>query len=361
MISLGKGFYNFNFTETLDRDKIWAAGVWTVKPGHLRLQPWTPDFNPNYQRLTNAQIWIKLHDLPWEYWDASILKNIARGVGIPLKIDQNTLEGKFGHYARILVDIDLSKEITDSLMIERQGHKFFISVEFENIPAFCRNCSMVGHSLANCKRNPGTKKIDSKAENKSVKEKNSKILTATLEENIPSKSLSNSDLNVNVAAQDPISDDNSSLNNMEQANSPTQDMSIHDNPIAEFSGAPSEKAPKVTKNALHAESPTVFDPQRVLSSDQHVEINSVSNPEGIMISIDLPSDVIPAVQPISSEAPSDIALRDANIVTSNSWADLADVVDEIPKQTKAPKGGKKQQKNSMAARPRRGHVLNPAL
>ena len=341
----------------MDRDKIWTAGVWAVKPGHLRLQPWSPDFNPNSQHLTNAQVWIKLHDLPWEYWDASILKNIARGVGIPLKIDQNTLEGKFGHYARILVDIDLSKELTDSLMIERLGHKFFISVEFENIPAFCRNCSMVGHSLANCKRNPGTKKIDSKAENKSVKEKNSKLLTANLEEN----SHSNSNLNDNLAAQDPITDDNSSLNNMEQANSPTPDMLIHDNPIADFSGAPSEKAPNVSKHALQAESPTVFDPQRVLPSDQHVENNSVSNPEGIMISIDLPGDVIPAVQPISSETPSVIASRDANIVTSNSWADLADVEEEIPKQPKVSKGGKKQQKNSMASRPRRGHALNPAL
>ena len=75
--------------------------------------------------MTNAQVWIKLHDLPWEYWDASILKNIARGVGVPLKIDHNTIEGKFGHYARILVDIDLSKELTDSLMIEKLGHKFF--------------------------------------------------------------------------------------------------------------------------------------------------------------------------------------------------------------------------------------------
>ena len=66
---------------------------------------------------------------------------------------------------------------------------------------------MVGHSLANCRRNLGSKKIDSKAENKSLKEKNSKQLPATQEENSKSKSHSNSALNVNLAPQDPITYD----------------------------------------------------------------------------------------------------------------------------------------------------------
>ena len=46
--------------------------------------------------------------------------NIARGVEAPLKIDKAILEGNFGKYARILIDVDLSKDIPDSLMIERE-------------------------------------------------------------------------------------------------------------------------------------------------------------------------------------------------------------------------------------------------
>ena len=141
-------------------------GTWTIKPGHIRLQPWSPDFNPNTQRPTNAQVCIKVHELPWEYWDASILSNMARGIDVLLKLDQATLEGKFGHFACILVDVDLSKELPESLMIEKSGHKFFIIVEYENLPLFCINCSDVGHSLANCKKNPNNRKLDGKLDKK---------------------------------------------------------------------------------------------------------------------------------------------------------------------------------------------------
>ena len=63
-----------------------------------------------------------------------------------------------------------------------------------------------------------------------------------------------------------------------------------------------------------------------------------------MILIDVLDDVIPSVPPISSEGPSIITTRDANIVTSNSWADLADVEEDIPKQIKGPRAGRSNQK-----------------
>ena len=65
--------------------------------------------------------------------------NIARGIDAPLKIDKKTLEGNFSHYARILIDIDLSRDIPASLMIERDGHKFFINLIYEKHPDFCCN------------------------------------------------------------------------------------------------------------------------------------------------------------------------------------------------------------------------------
>ena len=79
--------------------------------------------------------------------------NIARSIGAPLKIDKNTLEGNFDHCARILIDVDLSTEIPASLMIEREGHKFFINLIYEKLTEFYRNCLAVGHAFSNCKKN----------------------------------------------------------------------------------------------------------------------------------------------------------------------------------------------------------------
>ena len=80
--------------------------------------------------------------------------NVARGVGVPLKIDKATLDGNFGTFARILIDVDLSKELLEYLMIERLGHKFFIGITYENLPDFYKNCCAISHSIATCKKNP---------------------------------------------------------------------------------------------------------------------------------------------------------------------------------------------------------------
>ena len=55
------------------------------------------------------------------------------GIGVSLKIDQKTLDGNFVHFARVFIEMDLSRDLLDSLMIKRREHKFFIAIEYENI------------------------------------------------------------------------------------------------------------------------------------------------------------------------------------------------------------------------------------
>lgn len=68
---------------------------------------------------------------------------IARAVGTPLRIDQNSLNGSFGHYVRVLVEIDLSGPIQEHVMLERPGHCAFVSIVYERLPYFCPNCNIV--------------------------------------------------------------------------------------------------------------------------------------------------------------------------------------------------------------------------
>jgi len=79
-----------------------------LKPGVLRLFEWTKDFNMDNQRNTHAQLWILLPELPQEYWMERTLWEIASSVGTPLVIDNATSKRIFGHYARLLVDMDFS-------------------------------------------------------------------------------------------------------------------------------------------------------------------------------------------------------------------------------------------------------------
>ncbi|KAK2638286.1 hypothetical protein Ddye_026081 [Dipteronia dyeriana] len=121
-----------------------------LKHGTLRLQPWTQNFNPNTQRTTNAQIWVRFYDLPWKFWHPQILLDMARGIEIPLKFDRATLEGDYGHFTHMLIDVDLSKPLPDSIMIEVGDDCLFPTLFFKNVPSFCSVCCSIGHSATSC-------------------------------------------------------------------------------------------------------------------------------------------------------------------------------------------------------------------
>jgi hypothetical protein len=68
IISLGRGFFEFSFSSDDDGRTSLAMGTVNLKPELLRLSRWSQDFNKYSQRLTHVQVWIRLLDLPQEYW-----------------------------------------------------------------------------------------------------------------------------------------------------------------------------------------------------------------------------------------------------------------------------------------------------
>jgi len=152
VIPLGKGFFEFKFGSIEDMRKIWALGVVNLKPGILRFYCWSRDFKPHNQAQTHAQVWVRLMQLPQEYWRKQTLFEIASGLGTPLTIDESTLSRRFGLFARILVDVDLSSKLFEITMVEREGHALSINVQYEKLPPFCAQCKMMGHSIQTCKK-----------------------------------------------------------------------------------------------------------------------------------------------------------------------------------------------------------------
>jgi len=103
------------------------------------------------QRNKHAQVWMRLMALPQEYWTECTLREIASVVGTPLVLDNATLKRLFGHYARILVDIDFSKKIFHEILIEQEGGSYPVEVVYERILDFCSHCHTLGHDCTNCR------------------------------------------------------------------------------------------------------------------------------------------------------------------------------------------------------------------
>jgi len=147
---LGRGFFEFHFSSVEEMHRIWAMGAVNLKPGLLRFYCWTSEFSIQAQTQTHAQIWVRLMPLPQEYWRKKTLFEIASGLGTPLIIDKATLNRRFGLYARVLVDVDLSEQFFEAVIVEREGHALSVTVQYEKQPSFCTHCKMLGHDIHSC-------------------------------------------------------------------------------------------------------------------------------------------------------------------------------------------------------------------
>ncbi|WCJ18475.1 hypothetical protein M5689_000823 [Euphorbia peplus] len=162
LISIGKGYFHILLPSHESKQLVWSRGVQSLKPGIFRLQAWTPDFDPNNQKTTTPQVWVQILDLPWVYWDPVILADIAKCIGGLLRFDNVTLQSDYGHYARMLLDVDLSRKLPNIIGIEREGKKIKVRVSYEGLPSFCKVCSSVGHMAYQCRRNKTMEDADFK-------------------------------------------------------------------------------------------------------------------------------------------------------------------------------------------------------
>ena len=75
-----------------------------------------------------------------------------------MRLDKATSDGDFGHYARVLIDVDVSSVQPTSVLLERdEFHSSFIAVEYENLPAFCSTCFSIRHLPSSCRWNKSFK------------------------------------------------------------------------------------------------------------------------------------------------------------------------------------------------------------
>lgn len=105
-----------------------------MKPGLLRLFRWSPEFISSSQKQTHSQVWVRFYYLPLEYWQPLNLFEIAGATGTLITIDENTKNHAFGHYACVLVDVDMAGFLPNSLWFERENYSFEIEIEYEKPP-----------------------------------------------------------------------------------------------------------------------------------------------------------------------------------------------------------------------------------
>ncbi|MQM14522.1 hypothetical protein Taro_047453 [Colocasia esculenta] len=72
---------------------LWSNAV-------VAVQRWTPRLNPAELKVEALAVWIRLPNLPLEFWDRKCIFAIASAAGRPIKVDNLTLKGEKRFFAR---------------------------------------------------------------------------------------------------------------------------------------------------------------------------------------------------------------------------------------------------------------------
>ncbi|KAL4285777.1 hypothetical protein AHAS_Ahas19G0020100 [Arachis hypogaea] len=146
VIDLGNDFFLVKFYNMEDLDFALMEGPWKILDHYLTIRWWKPEFNPLTATIDTLATWIRLPGLAIEYYNRTILEKIGNIVGRTMKIDMTTENISRGKYARICVEIDLSKPLVSQYQINGITHL----VEYEGLHMVCFNCGCFGHEKSSC-------------------------------------------------------------------------------------------------------------------------------------------------------------------------------------------------------------------
>ncbi|XP_061355099.1 uncharacterized protein LOC133299632 [Gastrolobium bilobum] len=142
---LGNDFFSVKFANLEDLSIALTGGPWVLMGHYLAIRKWEPGFNPHKANIHRVAAWIRLPGIPQEFCEYPFLNHLGNIIGKVIKVDKNTSTGERGKFARVCVDLDLSKPLRGEYFLEDDTFK----VEYEGLYLICLKCGRYGHNVDN--------------------------------------------------------------------------------------------------------------------------------------------------------------------------------------------------------------------
>ncbi|XP_057441998.1 uncharacterized protein LOC130733752 [Lotus japonicus] len=140
------GYFLVKFDKAEDKARAISGAPWLIYDHYLAVKPWTRDFVAANSKISTTKVWIRIPGLGFQFCDKNILLTLASAVETPIKIDLNTNDIQCGKYARICVEIDLTKPVLGVVGLEGTWYQ----IEYEGLHLLCHQCGCYGHLARNC-------------------------------------------------------------------------------------------------------------------------------------------------------------------------------------------------------------------
>ena len=79
-------------------------GPWFVGEHFLSIRPWEPNFKPSTTNVSSIAVWVRLYELPIEYYNVEALRQIGKAISNVLRVDTHTATKTMGRFARLCLD-----------------------------------------------------------------------------------------------------------------------------------------------------------------------------------------------------------------------------------------------------------------
>ncbi|CAI0502330.1 unnamed protein product [Linum tenue] len=116
---------------------------------YINVVPWRKGFDPRVHSITSTLAWLQLPDLPIELYHPEAVLRIASRAGRPIRLDRATETGARAKFARVCVEIDLTKPLLSKFKVVGLEYE----IKYEGLHNVCFQCGRYGHSQANCSSN----------------------------------------------------------------------------------------------------------------------------------------------------------------------------------------------------------------
>lgn len=110
-------------------------------------------------------VWVRLHNLPIHFCDKKILAVIGNSIGRFIKIDTQRLEEIIFTFARICVEVDLSKGLLKNIKLKHKDRIWLQSLDYDDTAFRCRICRQTGHLQNACPKYKNNSHIKKKTGN----------------------------------------------------------------------------------------------------------------------------------------------------------------------------------------------------
>ncbi|CAN1750614.1 hypothetical protein LINPERHAP1_LOCUS4098, partial [Linum perenne] len=142
---LSNDFFLVRFSDADDYHRAALKGPWKMYDYYITVARWSPSFNEE-EPIRTILTWVRLPKLPIHYFNHTAVNRIGNHIEKTVRLDLATSEGARARYARVCVEIDLTKPLLGKYMI---GDRVFY-VEYESIENFCYLCGLYGNKAESC-------------------------------------------------------------------------------------------------------------------------------------------------------------------------------------------------------------------